>query len=74
MSIMARNRKIFKVDEEKLREMMASESISCVSSGTAADESLNVSVDKENAKESIDNQEGGNTDCNTLPVSDKAYH
>ena len=40
---------------------MASESISCVSSGTAADESLNVSVDKENAKESIDNQEGGNT-------------
>ena len=42
---------------------MASESISCVSSGTAADESLNVSVDKENAKESIDNQEGGNTDC-----------
>lgn len=62
MSIMARNRKIFKVDEEKLREMMASESISCVSSGTAADESLNVSVDKENAKESIDNQEGGNTD------------
>ncbi|MCB6978298.1 DUF3408 domain-containing protein [Bacteroides uniformis] len=71
---MVRNRKIFKVDEEKLREMMASESISCVSSGTVADETLPVSVNKENAKESIDNHEGGNTDCNTLPVSDKAYH
>lgn len=53
---------------------MASESISCVSSGTVADEFLPVSVDKESAKGLIDNQEDDNTDCSTLPVSDKAYH
>ncbi len=34
-TVMARDRKIFKVDEEKLKEMMASESISCRFTGSA---------------------------------------
>lgn len=44
---MAKKREIFKVDEDALKDMMASESISCVKSGTDAGENVLPVTEKE---------------------------
>ena len=58
---MAKKREIFKVDEDALKDMMASESISCGKSGTDAGENvLPVIENEKNVPGSRTGREGGN--------------